>query len=154
MSLTTEEKICQRDTLEHIKNVNRLIHLMIRELLDRADRHDDSKLESPELEAFTVVNHELSGLTYGSPEFNESKKKLGPALSHHYANNSHHPEHYKRGISDMNLIDLLEMFCDWKASGMRHNDGNLLKSIEINAARFNIPSELKDILENTAKLID
>lgn len=30
----------------------------------------------------------------------------------------------------MNLIDIVEMFCDWKAASERQLDGNLLKSIE------------------------
>ena len=54
----------------------------------------------------------------------------------------------------MTLIDLLEMFCDWKASTLRHNDGNLLRSIETNAERFKIDSQLTQILINTARMID
>lgn len=34
------------------------------------------------------------------------------------------------------------------------NDGNLLKSIELNAERFNIDPQLKQILLNTANLLD
>jgi hypothetical protein len=54
----------------------------------------------------------------------------------------------------MNLIDLIELFCDWKASSLRHNNGNLLKSIEINAKRFNISEQLTKIFENTADFIE
>jgi len=46
------------------------------------------------------------------------------------------------------------MFCDWKAATMRHNDGNLLKSIEINAGRFGISDQLKQILINSTPIID
>jgi hypothetical protein len=46
------------------------------------------------------------------------------------------------------------MFCDWKASTLRQNDGNLLKSIETNAERFNMDGQLKQILMNTARMID
>ena len=62
----------------------------------------------------------------------------------------HHPEHFPNGINDMNLIDVLEMFCDWVASSKRHNDGNILKSIDINKERFNMPDELVSIMRNTA----
>ena len=51
----------------------------------------------------------------------------------------------------MTIIDLIEMLCDWKAATMRHNDGNIRKSIEINAKRFNIDSQLTKMLENTVK---
>ena len=54
----------------------------------------------------------------------------------------------------MTLIDIIEMFCDWKASTLRQNDGNLLKSIETNAERFNMDGQLKQILMNTARMID
>ena len=76
---------------------------------------------------------------------------MKPALEHHYAKNRHHPEHHKNGINDMNLIDLIEMFCDWKASSERQNDGNILKSIEINGKRFHMSPQLIEIFENTTK---
>ena len=73
---------------------------------------------------------------------------------HHYANSRHHPEHFAKGILDMNLIDIVEMLCDWKAASERQKDGNLLKSIELNAARFGYDDQVKQILINTAKLLD
>jgi hypothetical protein len=51
----------------------------------------------------------------------------------------------------MTLIDLVEMLVDWKAASERHDDGNVLKSIEVNAKRFRISGQLTTILENTAK---
>ena len=39
-------------------------------------------------------------------------------------------------------------------SSLRQNDGNLLKSIESNANRFQIDDQLKQILINTAKLLE
>ena len=76
------------------------------------------------------------------------------ALQHHYAANRHHPEHFTKGIDDMTLIDIIEMLCDWKAASLRQNDGNLLKSIEINAQRFGYDDQLKRIFINTAKLLE
>ena len=54
----------------------------------------------------------------------------------------------------MTLIDLVEMFADWKAASERQKDGNLLKSIEVNASRFHIGDQLKQILMNTASVFD
>jgi hypothetical protein len=51
----------------------------------------------------------------------------------------------------MDLIDLLEMFCDWKAASERHANGNIYKSIKINKQRFNISDQLEQIFINTAK---
>ena len=102
------------------------------------------------------IKAEVTELPEGTTQeqYIEALEKLKPALEHHYASNRHHPEHFVNGINDMTLIDVVEMFCDWKASTLRHNDGNLLKSIEINAERFNMDGQLKQILMNTARMLD
>lgn len=56
-------------------------------------------------------------------------------------------------ISQMNLFDIVEMFCDWYAATMRHNDGDIMKSISINQKRFKYSDDLKAIMENTVKAI-
>lgn len=154
MSLTIEEQATNYQTMKHIRLVGRLLHMVATQLMDRADIHDQSKLEQPEVGMFTEFTSKLAKSTYGSPEYEEFRKAMGPALAHHYANNDHHPEHFKNGIEDMNLVQLIEMFCDWKASSTRHNDGNIRKSIEINANRFRMSPQLVKILENTALLFD
>ncbi len=53
-------------------------------------------------------------------------------------------------MSKMSLIDLIEMFVDWLASTKRHADGNIMRSIEVNTNRFNMSSQLVNILKNTA----
>lgn len=152
--LTIEQKACNDETWKHINRVQHYLNLFIKELLDRGNVHDKSKMESPEVEKFTELTPKLSAVTYDSPEFNAMKAELSHALEHHYTKNSHHPEHHKNGIDDMDLLDIIEMFCDWKASSERHHDGNLLKSIEINGKRFNMSSQLIRIFENTAKFVD
>jgi hypothetical protein len=117
----------------------------------RAFRHDDSKLKSPEKECFDEVTGALKALTYGSLEYKEQLAKLKPALDHHYANNSHHPEHYDNGIDGMSLLDLIEMLCDWKAAGERHADGSMQRSLTVNQSRFKISEQLQSILWNTAQ---
>jgi hypothetical protein len=186
------------DTLEHIKHVQRYMERAMAQLLYRAVHHDLSKLESPEREVFDEMTPKLAASTYGSDEYKGFLAAMKPALDHHYANNSHHPEHYKwrcgiclgqfseevsllhadgvgnrfcprcigdgpvtmwegaldenpqGGIRGMSLLDLLEMLCDWKAATLRHNDGDLRKSIEINQKRFGYSDELKRLLINTA----
>ena len=145
---------CQVETQKHIETVRKYIRFMIDKLDMRGVKHDASKLESPEVESFAENTNALASLTYGSEEYMNQLEKLKPALEHHYAANRHHPEHFVNGVNDMTLIDIAEMFCDWKASTLRHNDGNLLKSIEINAERFNMDSQLKNILMNTARMLD
>jgi len=141
-------------TLRHIETVRNFINLCVRELLTRGETHDQSKLVSPEAEVFDKYTAKLAKTTYGSKQYQKFLEELKPTLDHHYAHNRHHPEHFKDGIIDMNLVDLFEMLCDWKASSMRHEDGNILKSIEINQKRFGFTDELKHILENTAGWLD
>lgn len=145
---------CQVETIKHIENVRKYIFLLINKLVIRAAEHDKLKLESPEVEIFTEYTPKLASTTYGSEQYNEFLKEMNVALQHHYANYRHHPEHFSNGINDMNLVDIVEMLCDWKAASMRQNDGNLLKSIETNAKRFGYDEQLKQILVNTAKLLE
>jgi len=153
-ALTIEQQATNYATMRHIERVRNLLNLFVQALLSRSELHDQSKLSSPEVEAFTEFTPKLATSTYGSAEYEGFRKALGPALAHHYARNRHHPEHHREGVSDMNLVDLVEMFCDWKAAGERHNDGNILKSIRHNADRFSLSPQLVRILENTAAMLD
>lgn len=152
--MTLEQKATNADTLKHIQEVRNALNVFVKELLDRGQQHDLSKLESPEVEAFTEFTPKLAATTYGSPEYEEFRKAMKPALDHHYAKNRHHPEHFKNGISDMTLIDVVELFADWRAATKRHHDGNLRKSISINGERFSMSPQLVKIFENTADLFD
>jgi len=149
--LTTEQKATNFDTMRHIERVRNLLGEFIKDLIRRGEEHDQTKLASPEVEAFTEHTSKLATCTYGSPEYEGYRAAMKSALDHHYANNPHHPEHHKNGVNDMTLLDIAEMFADWKAASERHNDGNILKSIEKNADRFGLSPQLVRILENTAK---
>lgn len=151
--LKKEEKATNYDTFRHIERVRNLLNSVAVELLKRGELHDQTKMESPEVELFAKYTDKLKDTTYGSEEYNQYKKEMQPALEHHYAHNRHHPEHFKNGVDDMNLLDIIEMLIDWKASSERHNDGNIRKSIEINAKRFNMSPQLVQIFENTADFL-
>lgn len=141
---------CLKETLFHIKEVGSNIYKAINELVDRARTHDNSKLENPELEIFANVP-DLSKIEYGSQAYKESLECVRPAIEHHYACNRHHAEHWANGFNDMSLIDLIELLADWKAATLRQKNGNLLKSIELNAERYKLSPQLRQILENTAR---
>lgn len=141
----------RQDTEQHIDRVRELIELIESNLDDRWQAHDLSKMQEPEKSAFDIATPKLKELTYGSDEYKASLDELGVALKHHYAENSHHPEHYPEGIAGMSLLDLIEMLCDWKAAGERHADGSMAASLAKNQARFGIGTQLQSILENTAK---
>ena len=148
------EAECKIETFKHIERVRYYLRIITDKLTSRGIFHDKTKLESPEVELFTEFTPRLAELKYGSEEYKESLAGLKPALDHHYAHSRHHPEHFSKGIADMNLVDIMEMLCDWKAAGERQRDGNLLKSIELNAQRFGYDDQLKQIFINTAKMLD
>jgi hypothetical protein len=154
------------DTLEHIGKVAANLRAVRENLLQRAEEHDQSKLVSPEVEAFDVATPKLQHLEYGSDEYKQSLKDLGPALDHHLSHNRHHPEFHDQGISGMTLLDLIEMLCDWKAASERMRkptpspegqapvpkyDSDFERSIDLNQQRFGYTDELCSILKNTAR---
>ena len=139
------------DTIKHKVTVLKYGNILIHNLQTKIKSHDNSKLEDPEKSVFDKVTPALKTLTYGSEEYKAQLKEMDVALKHHYDMNPHHPEHYKNGIKDMDLVDICEMICDWKAASERHNDGDIMKSIEINQERFGYSDELKSILKNTVK---
>jgi len=148
--MTDEE--CKVQTQKHIDNVQKMIAIITDKLICRGRDHDASKLSDPELSVFVEFTPKLSELTYGSDEYNKCLEAMKPALSHHYAINRHHPE-YHDSISKMNLIDIVEMFCDWKAATLRHDNGDLEKSIKINSKRFGITDQLAAIFQNTVDIL-
>jgi hypothetical protein len=144
----------RNETMKHVEEVRRRLTRVIDDLTARREVHDASKFESPEREIFQEMTAKLAGSTYGSEEYKGYLAEMKPALDHHYAANSHHPEHFPDGIRGMSLLDVVEMLCDWKAATLRHNDGDIRRSIEINQKRFGYSDEMRAILLNTLAVID
>lgn len=139
------------DTEDHIDKVRTNVDVMIDNLVHRSEGHDASKLKDPEKSAFDHCTPKLKGLAFGSDEYRSSLREIKPALDHHYAVNDHHPEHFSDGIKGMSALAILEMLCDWRAAGQRHDPPTSFeKSIEINVKRFGIPDYLERIIRNTA----
>ena len=185
-------------TRQHIAQVRIIMMAVVKDLLGRAACHDDSKLLSPEAEVFAEFGPKLRGTTYDTTPgsvYMGFLEQMSPATSHHYAHNSHHPEHvphwrcpecegvfgesevlWHEGYDDpyckvcqgradvevrphvtidgMNLLDLLEMFCDWKAASLRHADGDIADSIVKNTKRFSLSPQIVRIMQNTVDLIN
>lgn len=141
-------------TIRHIETVRNFLNEVIREILVRQESHDQSKLQHPEVEIFEEYTPKLRETAYGSKKYKQFMKQMKIAIEHHNKLNRHHPEYFETGINGMNLIDLIEMICDWKAATLRQDEGDIYKSIELNQERFKYSNELKQIFINTAKWID
>lgn len=139
----------RKDTKAHIKQVRIFTEYFAEAIVDRGSYHDLSKLQEPEKSIFDEYTPKLAETTYGSPQYKKYLKEMQVALKHHYSKNRHHPEFHNNGIHDMDLVDLIEMLSDWKAATMRHNDGDLMKSIELNQERFGYDDSIKQLLINT-----
>jgi hypothetical protein len=137
------------ETLKHVNEVRANIWTLIKELDLRAQVHDASKFEEPERSVFADNTPKLAKTEYGTPEYDVLLEQVKPAIEHHYAKNTHHPEHWPHGIEDMDLLDLVEMLADWTAATKRNKNGNIHKSIEHNEQRFGINPQLSKIFTNT-----
>jgi hypothetical protein len=87
------------DTHEHIAQVRGLVLGVAEDLIERAHRHDRSKLEEPERAVFDRVTPQLRATTYGSEEYRGFLGEMGEGLAHHYECCDHHPEHFPPGAA-------------------------------------------------------
>lgn len=140
------------DTQDHINKIQFIIGEKIVPILrSRALLHDRSKYEEPEKSTYDKYIPLLKTVKYGSDEYNEIRDKMHEeGLRHHYKENRHHPEHFENGVNDMNLIDIIEMVCDWYAASLKSNT-DFEKGLEINCKRFGIDEQLAKIIYNTYK---
>lgn len=134
---------------KHRRNVRYYMDEMMSNLTERMCDHDKSKLQPPEKEMFDKSIPQLKELEYGTPEYKQALEDMGPGLAHHYENNSHHPEHFDNGIWGMSLLDLVEMFCDWRAAFVQNSGKDFVESIDRAQDRFGISDQLCKIFLNT-----
>lgn len=149
--MTNDE--ANKETQKHVDIVKMIIKHICDELYHRGNEHDKTKMVSPEVEIFAEYTEKIKNTTYGSKEYIQYLKDMNPALIHHYKHNRHHPEYFD-DFSCMNLIDIIEMVCDWKAATKRHEDGDFIKSVKYNMKRFGISKQLSQIIINTADILE
>ena len=120
-------------------------------LLWRGIVHDLSKLGPIERTLFAKYTSKLKEVKYGSEAYHAYLNNMRPAVDHHQRVNRHHPEYfgsyYFRG---MNLIDLIELWCDWNAAVKRSKNGYILHSIRHGRDRFTFDDDTFCYFVNTA----
>jgi hypothetical protein len=154
-------KLIDEKTLDFIENNFEHLHLIAefmgsiqKEMMKRMASHDNSKLSPIEIEGFVEKSPELKKMEYGSPEYFKSLESFKEVLKHHYDNNRHHPEHFgDAGVSGMNVIDLLEMICDWSASSQRMATKDFFSGLPVQKDRFNLDPQLYSIIVNTMEFL-
>lgn len=132
----------------HISRVRKHINTFVQLLLKRAISHDKSKLEEPELSWWKEMDKEPR-YPYGSEEYKQKIKRWDRVFKHHYKYNRHHPEHYEYGVSEMTLVDIVEMMCDWLGYKDTITISEALKVCDEQMRRYNIPDCIRQIIFNT-----
>ena len=142
----------QIDTEEYIKGhvsrVRKHMNTFVQLLLKRAINHDRSKLEEPELSWWKEMDKEPR-YPYGSEEYKQKIKRWDKVFKHHYKYNRHHPEHYGYGVSEMTLVDIVEMMCDWLVYKDTITISEALKVCDEQMKRYNIPDGVRQVIFNT-----
>ena len=132
----------------HISRVRKHMNTFVQLLLKRAINHDKSKLEEPELSWWKEMDKEPR-YPYGSEEYKQKIKRWDKVFKHHYKYNRHHPEHYDYGVSEMTLVDIVEMMCDWLGYKDTITISEALKVCDEQMKRYNIPDDIRQIIFNT-----
>ena len=135
------------NTTKHKFQVMRFMLKVCFKLLKRAWVHDFSKYTKHEAPYFAVAQ-DTKNVVYGSDEYKKDVEiNLKDALEHHYKHNTHHPQHFKNGVKEMQPLDTIEMLCDWKASTLRYKGGNIKESLSANVKRFGYSEQEKENFE-------
>jgi len=127
------------DLIDHKRRVSTYLQNVANALVGRAVVHDNSKFSAEEYEPYEQAFPGLQKYAYGTDEFKAELRKIKPAI---------HPEYFKSGIEGMNLIQLVEMTCDWIAASERSGT-DIHKGLLMNKERFNIDDQLFGVIERT-----
>lgn len=88
---------------------------------------------------------------YGTPKYKEKLNRYKEVFQHHYKHNKHHPEHWSEYYCDMDLMDVIEMLCDW----LGYKEDITLKEAEIlvnqQCERYGFNDTFRHLLYNTLK---
>ena len=149
--MTDKEEKALGLTLKHKELIAKYMAKFSAEVTFRAAIHDDSKFRRDEFEAYAECADEFDQHPFNSQEERALREKLYPAMSLHKQRNRHHPEHFENGMTGMNLIDLLEMLCDWKSASERTPGDSIRTALPILKEKYNISPQLMNVLTNTIR---
>ena len=149
-----QEKFQQISTEEyinsHINRVQKWIGKFSSILFIRGVNHDKSKLCEPELSLWKKMDEEPR-YPYGTLKYKEKLNRYKEVFQHHYMHNKHHPEHWSGYYSEMDLMDVIEMLCDW----LGYKEDITLKEAETlvnqQCERYGFNDTFRHLLYNTLK---
>ena len=158
-----KELYYETDTRKHQQLVAGLMIAVAKKLLDRAMKHDASKLEEPERSAYIEPVYALNTeeVPYGSDRHKELTAQMGEGWDHHKANNDHHIGFFEpysvQTLNDpiraMDMFALIEMLCDWIAASKRRKNSPTL-ALEHMKEEHHIDEQLEALIRNTLAMIE
>jgi len=140
---TTEEYI-----ISHIDRVKSWISRFATILYSRGIHHDESKLQEPEYSLWKKMDEEPR-YPYGTQQYKDKLERHKKVFKLHYRKNRHHPEHWNGWYSEMDLVDMIEMMCDWLGYKENISLSEAQKLIETQCKRYGFSNEMRGLLYNT-----
>lgn len=156
--MNTKEIYYEADTRKHQQAVAKALIVFAQKLLDRAVKHDASKLEEPERSHYIAPVYALNTgeVPYGSERYKELCRQMGPGWDHHKFANDHHIEFFEpysiQTLNDpfraLDLFALVEMLADWIAASQRrgNNPEDALKYLK---EKHPMDEQLEAMIRNT-----
>lgn len=135
--------------LSHKRRVIQWMGVFIQELERRAETHDNSKLEKPEIDGWHKMDNEPL-YSYGTKEYYDKVTRYHWLMELHWKRNRHHPEYWQMrpDRKDRDLIDYIEMLVDWLAySDKKLSYVEARKLVAKQAARYHM-DKLNDPVNN------
>ena len=151
------------DTRKHQQAVAELLISFAKKLLDRATKHDASKLEEPERSHYIGPVYDLNTeeAPFGSERYKELCKQMGVGWDHHKFANDHHIEFFipysVQTLNDpfqaLDLFALIEMLADWIAASKRRNN-NPWDALKYMQEKHPVDDQLAAIIRNTLAMME
>jgi len=118
----------------------------------RARFHDQSKLGVDEFSGFVEIHHVARENPIGSPDY-EAAMRTAPCIAHHFAENSHHPEHHGK-TERMGWLDIIEMVLDWKAASDVYGNTTLRDGLEYQFSRHGFTGEQRWLILQVVEWVE
>ena len=135
--------------LGHRYDVGKSLSVLIKALIDRASEHDLDKFHPEVVDKHCEMFEDFQKTKpdYGTPGYDEVKDRFEDIIKRHYQASRHHPEHFERGIDGMNLVDMMEMVCDWVAATPKDQD--VFDAVGLNCSKYGIDEQLMVLIVRT-----
>jgi len=161
--MNIKELYYEVDTRKHQQAVAELLISFAKRLLDRATKHDASKLEEPERSHYIEPVYALNTgeVAYGSDRYKELTNQMGAGWEHHKFTNDHHIEFFEpysvQTLNDpfraLDLFALVEMLADWIAASYRRGN-NAVDALKFLKEKHKMDEQLEAIIRNTLPIME